>query len=110
MEISQGNSLCSYLYLKQAKMSLFSFFLYKTREWGPRKEGVGTSRMGEVAEKGGKRVNMVQKCVHKYESEKMIPVESIPGMGSVGEGVNPSVIYLIHCKNFSKCHKTIIKK
>jgi hypothetical protein len=37
MEISQGNSLCSYIYLKQAKMSyfslyLFSFFFYKIRE------------------------------------------------------------------------------
>jgi hypothetical protein len=33
--ILQGNSLCSYLYLKQAKMSsfvLFSFFFYKIRE------------------------------------------------------------------------------
>jgi hypothetical protein len=29
MEISQGNSLCSYLYLKQAKMSFFSFFFCK---------------------------------------------------------------------------------
>jgi hypothetical protein len=28
MEISQGNSLCSYLYLKQAKMSCFSFYLF----------------------------------------------------------------------------------
>jgi hypothetical protein len=27
MEISQGNSLCSQLYLKLAKMSFFSFFL-----------------------------------------------------------------------------------
>jgi hypothetical protein len=32
MEISQGNSLHSYFYLKQAKMSLFSFFLYKIGE------------------------------------------------------------------------------
>jgi hypothetical protein len=36
MEISQGNSLCSYLYLKLAKMSYFaiyllSFFFYKIR-------------------------------------------------------------------------------
>jgi hypothetical protein len=28
MEISQGNSLCSYLYLKKAKMSCFSFYLF----------------------------------------------------------------------------------
>jgi hypothetical protein len=33
MEISQGNSLCSYLYLKQAKMSfIFYFFFYKIRQ------------------------------------------------------------------------------
>jgi hypothetical protein len=37
MEISQANSLCSCLYLKQAKMScfslyLFSFFFYKIGE------------------------------------------------------------------------------
>jgi hypothetical protein len=37
MGISQGNSLCNYLYLKQAKMPcfsfyLFSFFFYKIRE------------------------------------------------------------------------------
>jgi hypothetical protein len=28
MEISQGNSLCSCLYLKQAKMLWFSFYLF----------------------------------------------------------------------------------
>jgi hypothetical protein len=36
-EISQGNPLCSYLYLKQAKMSFFfflSFFFYKITERG----------------------------------------------------------------------------
>jgi hypothetical protein len=32
MEKSQGNSLCSYFYLKQAKLSFFSFFFYKIRE------------------------------------------------------------------------------
>jgi hypothetical protein len=32
MEISLRNSLCSYLYLKKAKMSFFSFFFYKIRE------------------------------------------------------------------------------
>jgi hypothetical protein len=39
----------------------------------------------------------------------MIPVETIPGMRErrmVGmvEGVDSSTIYLIHCKNFCKCH------
>jgi hypothetical protein len=43
MEISQGNSLCSYLYLKQAKMPCFSFFSYKTRE----QEGRTSSSRGE---------------------------------------------------------------
>jgi hypothetical protein len=28
MEISEGNSLCSYLYLKQAKTSFFLFFSF----------------------------------------------------------------------------------
>jgi hypothetical protein len=39
----------------------------------------------------------------------MIPVEIIPGFGGGGywrmvEGVNSSMIYLIYCKNFCKCH------
>jgi hypothetical protein len=35
----------------------------------------------------------------------MIPVETVLGMG-IGrvEGVNSSMIYLIHCKNLHKCH------
>jgi hypothetical protein len=38
----------------------------------------------------------------------MIPAETIPGMGR-GKGkrwreVNSRVMYLIHCKNFWKCH------
>jgi hypothetical protein len=41
IEISQGNSLCSYLYLKKAKMSFFSFFFYKIREQGGRTGPVG---------------------------------------------------------------------
>jgi hypothetical protein len=28
MEKTRGNSLCSYLYLKQAKVSYFSFFIF----------------------------------------------------------------------------------
>jgi hypothetical protein len=37
----------------------------------------------------------------------MIPVESILGMGEEQKeegGVNSSIIYLIHCKDFCKCH------
>jgi hypothetical protein len=41
---------------------------------------------------------------------KMIPVETIPGIrvrenkGEWWKGVNSSMIYLIHCKNFCKWH------
>jgi hypothetical protein len=39
----------------------------------------------------------------------MRPVETIPGMGGEGDkeehgGMNSSMMYLIHCKNFCKCH------
>jgi hypothetical protein len=39
----------------------------------------------------------------------MIPVEAIPGIGGGrikdnSGGVNSSMIYLIYCKNFCKCH------
>jgi hypothetical protein len=30
--------------------------------------------------------------------------EGIKWGGDGGEGVNPSMIYLMHCKNFCKCH------
>jgi hypothetical protein len=40
---------------------------------------------GEMAEKGGSRVNMVQKCVHMYVDVKMIPVETIPRIGGGGK-------------------------
>jgi hypothetical protein len=47
-----------------------------------------------------------------YINAKMTPVETIPG---IGEGVNSSMIHLIHCKNLCKCHSvpppsTTIKK
>jgi hypothetical protein len=49
MEIAQGNSLCSYLYQKQAKMSFFSSIKSETRReeqvlWG-----------GELIPVGGER-------------------------------------------------------
>jgi hypothetical protein len=72
VEISQGNSQCSYLCLKQAKMSCFSFYLFSFTKSEQRVEqvlqggGLGTSWGREVAGKEGRRVNMVQKCVHMY--------------------------------------------
>jgi hypothetical protein len=42
-----------------------------------------------------------------YVNAKMIIVETIPGMGGrlrrAVEGVNSSMIHLIHSKNFCKC-------
>jgi hypothetical protein len=60
---------------------------------------------GEVG-KGCGRVYMVQICVHLYENGKMTPVETIPGMGGgkIKEEVNSSMMYLIYCMNFCKCH------
>jgi hypothetical protein len=36
---------------------------------------------GSWGAEGGRRVNMVQKCIHMYLNAKMIPVETIPGRG-----------------------------
>jgi hypothetical protein len=36
-----------------------------------------------------------------YVKAKMIPVETVPGIGG---GVNSNMTYLIHCKNFCKCY------
>jgi hypothetical protein len=44
MEISQGNFLHSYFYLKQVKISFFSLFFYKIRE----QEGGTGSALGRV--------------------------------------------------------------
>jgi hypothetical protein len=38
---------------------------------------VGTSGREEVAEKGGRSMNTVQKCVHMYVNVKMIPVKIV---------------------------------
>jgi hypothetical protein len=50
----------------------------------------------------GRRTNTAQKICHKYANAKMVSVKTIPGMGGGGE---LSKIYLIHCKNFCKCHR-----
>jgi hypothetical protein len=66
-EISQGNSLCSYLYFKQAKMSCVSFYLFFfllqnriIRGQTSPAQGRGTSGKGEELGKGDRRVNLVQ--------------------------------------------------
>jgi hypothetical protein len=34
-----------------------------------------------IKKKGGRRVNMVQKCVHMYVNAKLLSVETSPRMG-----------------------------
>jgi hypothetical protein len=56
METSQGNSLCSYLYLKLAKMSCFSFSLFSfAKSENRRAEQVLPSREGWYQWEGDKR-------------------------------------------------------
>jgi hypothetical protein len=62
VEVPQGNSLCSYLYLKKAKISFCSFFFHKIRE--QRAEQIlprdgGCWYQWEVARKRDRRVNTV---------------------------------------------------
>jgi hypothetical protein len=69
VKISQENSLDSYLYLKQAKMSFFKFFYFFFYKIGEQEGKTGgghySSGRQEVAGKGGGRVNTVQKmCTH----------------------------------------------
>jgi chloramphenicol O-acetyltransferase len=55
IEISQGDSLCSYLYLKQAKMSFFSFSVFSsTKSENMRTEQV-LPEDGGVVSVGGSR-------------------------------------------------------
>jgi hypothetical protein len=71
METTQGNSLCSYLYLKLAKMSCFSFYLLSffllqnLRTGGQNRfcwgvGEVGTSGNGKGKGKKGRRINTAQ--------------------------------------------------
>lgn len=49
-------------------------------------------------------------CVHMHGNGKIIPVETIPGMGERGIKENSglgkcNILYMMHCMNFCKCHK-----
>jgi hypothetical protein len=84
MEISQGNSL--YSYLKQTKMSFFFF----CKIGGQNRSclgGIGTSGREEEVGKGCGKVNIVQiLCTHVWKW-KMIPIETIPRTGGGGDKV-----------------------
>jgi hypothetical protein len=70
MEMSQGNSL--YSYLKQKRHFFFFIKTENRRAEQVLPGGVGTSGRGEVAEKGCRKVNIVQiLCTHvcKWKNE-----------------------------------------
>jgi hypothetical protein len=88
MEISQGISLCSYLYLKQEKVFFYLFSSIKSENkraeqvvWEKRTVTSGTRE--EMGKRAG-RVIWYKNCVYMYASMKIIPVESIPGIGAGG--------------------------
>jgi hypothetical protein len=108
MEMSQGNSLCSYL--KQTKMLFFSFF-YKIREQqgvtGPAWRGCYQWE-GDNVGKWWRMVNMVQilsthVCKWKNETCGNCSRNEGGGIKENDGGVNSNMIYLIYCKNFCKC-------
>jgi hypothetical protein len=79
MEIPQENSLYSYFYLKQTKMSSFSFNLFSSARLVNRKleqvlpsGEVDTSGRGNVAVKRSRKVNTEQKerctCACNYKN------------------------------------------
>jgi hypothetical protein len=80
MEMSQRNSLFSYL--KQVKISFFSFFLLQNQRTGGQNRScgrggwVGTSGRGKMVGKGCRKLNMVL-CSHV----KMILVKTISKNG-----------------------------
>jgi hypothetical protein len=59
---------------------------------------------GEVVGERGRRVNMVQKCVHLHVKAKMIPDETIPGMRGERKRRAVEGVYLTYYKKFCKCH------
>jgi hypothetical protein len=110
MEISKGNSLCSYL--KQTRMSLF-FFLQNQRTGGWNRsrerrecyqgEVDGTTERGKEVGKGHGRVVQIL-CTYVCK-RKMLAAETTPGMRGKrdkGEwwGSEFKMIYLIYFKNF----------
>jgi hypothetical protein len=91
----------------------FIFFVLQNQRTGEWKRfGAGSGReigtgVREVVGKVGSRMNTMQTmCTNKYVNTKMIPVETVPGIGRRGwrtaEVVNSNMIYLIHCKNLRK--------
>jgi hypothetical protein len=91
MEISQGNSLCNYLYLKLAKMSCFPFYFFvflifkireQEQETGPAQQGgLAPVRRQRCCGKSLGEWVWCKKCAHMYVNAKMKPAKTIPWMG-----------------------------
>jgi hypothetical protein len=67
----------------------------------------GTSGRGRRWGNGEGQWIWCKYCGHMYVNGKITSVETIPGMEGwrrMVEGVNSSTIYLMHYKNFYKCH------
>jgi hypothetical protein len=102
MGTSQGNSLCSYLYLKLAKHHVSCFIYYVFSSIKPENRRVKEVLPGEGVGGGkrGKRMTMVQTMYTQVCKCKMIPVETIPGIrgGQMGErsGGNSNIIYMLY--------------
>jgi hypothetical protein len=69
------------------------FFLLQNQRTGGRgrveqvvpRAGIGVALMGKGDDgERGRRMNMVQIMIHMYVNAKMIPVETVPGIGGGG--------------------------
>jgi hypothetical protein len=114
----QGKFLCSYLYLELAKCHIFCFIFYVF--CSTKSENKGTEQIpgesgwhgweGEGGRERGRRMSMVQtRCTHicKCKNDTCWNCSGNEGRRAWErevEGVNSSMIYLIHCKNICKCY------
>jgi hypothetical protein len=110
MEISQGNSLCSYLYLK-LKCFLFFFLWHQTTGgWNNPAQGWGLEPVGEGRcwrKDVGGWIQYNKMCTHASKCKNTWDYSSNKGRGRwrrMFERMNSCMIYLIHCNNLCKCH------
>jgi hypothetical protein len=85
-ETTKGNSLCSYLYLKLSQISCFPFYIFSSTKLENKRveEGVPVGR-GSGGERD-RRMSTVQIMYTHDLNAKMIPVETVPGLGGGDEG------------------------
>jgi hypothetical protein len=92
MDISHGNCLCSYPYLKLArtgKNMMFIFYLFTSTKSNTSCRRVGGFGLAPVGRgkwwERSRQVNMAQiMYTHVYKCKKMISVEVVPGISGGG--------------------------